>query len=633
MFRQREYITFAVLTLAIVLFIWISLGFDFVQDDAYITFRYVANYLNGDGLVYNIGERVEGYTNFAWLLLVLLAAQAGLDYVQFSQLAGLVLGSAAVLVTFLIARRCLNRAGSAWSFLPPFLLATCPPFAYWSQSGLETAGFVFVTALAVYLYLVRSWLLAAALVFAVLIRPEGALLAILLIVVELLTCRRRPWFSFTSAAVAFVFSLPFVGFKLLYYGSFLPNPFYAKTELGTEQLHSGLAYGVTFFEHYPILVIGFLVALGFWRKLDTSVRALCLFTVGFAIYVIVIGGDVLKVDRFFLPVIGLMAVALAAWLSFLTARLRALLRQAVAVACTLAAVVAGYYLPQEYVARSANLEIGLTDKMAFLAARLKETDQSDFSVAVGTIGRLGYDLIGHRVVDLLGLTDSTVARHPEPMPVGMESTWRERSFNSAYVLAQSPDYIVFSTGLKPSAPAERALLRYDQFLSCYRSVGWVYGAGQSLSEVHLEPAFKRTRDPQPPFEPIFSVEFVNWYNRGLNAFSARNYWEADRCFNEALSLGGEPPYVYILYYQAINAFYLRDAARGEDLQNRILEIDSSVAEIQGDLYVYEYTIGNHEKAAIHRRWFASLAPWLVTRYDSIAVERLRQRQMRSPQFR
>ena len=43
----------------------------FVQDDAFITYRYVANFLAGHGLVYNIGERICGFTNFGWTIYLL----------------------------------------------------------------------------------------------------------------------------------------------------------------------------------------------------------------------------------------------------------------------------------------------------------------------------------------------------------------------------------------------------------------------------------------------------------------------------------------------------------------------------------------------------------------------------------
>ena len=39
-----------------------------LTDDAFISFRYARNLLEGHGLVFNPGERVEGYTNFLWVL-------------------------------------------------------------------------------------------------------------------------------------------------------------------------------------------------------------------------------------------------------------------------------------------------------------------------------------------------------------------------------------------------------------------------------------------------------------------------------------------------------------------------------------------------------------------------------------
>ena len=40
----------------------------FLTDDAFISFRYARNLLEGHGLVFNPGERVEGYSNFLWVL-------------------------------------------------------------------------------------------------------------------------------------------------------------------------------------------------------------------------------------------------------------------------------------------------------------------------------------------------------------------------------------------------------------------------------------------------------------------------------------------------------------------------------------------------------------------------------------
>ena len=40
-----------------------------LQDDAFISFRYGRNLVDGHGLVFNPGEAVEGYTNPSWTVL------------------------------------------------------------------------------------------------------------------------------------------------------------------------------------------------------------------------------------------------------------------------------------------------------------------------------------------------------------------------------------------------------------------------------------------------------------------------------------------------------------------------------------------------------------------------------------
>ena len=59
-------------------------------DDAYISFRYAENLVAGDGLVFNPGERVEGYTNFLWVMGVAALNLVGLGSVEAAKLMGAV---------------------------------------------------------------------------------------------------------------------------------------------------------------------------------------------------------------------------------------------------------------------------------------------------------------------------------------------------------------------------------------------------------------------------------------------------------------------------------------------------------------------------------------------------------------
>jgi arabinofuranosyltransferase len=56
----------------------------FVQDDAYISWRYADNFARGWGLVWNHGERVEGYTNFLWTLILTIPHVVGIDVETFA---------------------------------------------------------------------------------------------------------------------------------------------------------------------------------------------------------------------------------------------------------------------------------------------------------------------------------------------------------------------------------------------------------------------------------------------------------------------------------------------------------------------------------------------------------------------
>src|SRR5207249_6179144 len=70
-------------------------------DDSFIAYRYAANLARGQGLVFNPGERVEGYTCFLWVVMLSGVIAAGLDVVLWSQL----LGALAALGTVAIAAR------------------------------------------------------------------------------------------------------------------------------------------------------------------------------------------------------------------------------------------------------------------------------------------------------------------------------------------------------------------------------------------------------------------------------------------------------------------------------------------------------------------------------------------------
>ena len=133
--------------------------FRFVIDDAFISFRYAANMLDGHGLVFNPGEQVEGYSNLLWVLLTSFGMKLGLPALLWAR----ILGAGAMAGVLALAPgivRILAPRATEFSATPgrvaQLLLAAAGAGACWMFSGLETPLFTLWTVLAWRLALGRN---------------------------------------------------------------------------------------------------------------------------------------------------------------------------------------------------------------------------------------------------------------------------------------------------------------------------------------------------------------------------------------------------------------------------------------------------------------------------------------------
>lgn len=605
-------VTYAICILvALTVYAAFALDYNFIQDDAFISYRYVANHVNDGELVYNSGERVEGFTNFGWVIYLITWASLGSDFILVSQVTGFLFGAGVVLLTFLIAREVFDDRYWLFSVAALALVGVNRSLAYWAPAGLETALFAFLALLCLFTYLKRSWGLIVAIVLAVWIRPEGALVAGLLLLIEYAERRKLPRFTMSASAVALLLSLPFIVFKTVYYGSLLPNPFYAKTGFDWQQVTSGLEYCWRFLSHYGFWGVSLIVPAIFFRRLNRNQRAVLLFAALYTLYIVVIGGDVLKVHRFFLPVIGCYAILPLLGLSHLINKVAAKTRTLLLFLISIPLVVLTYEMPREFAEIYNRNEINFTAEQKELAFKMLQFDSTDFSVATSTIGVFGYELLGHKVIDMLGLTDPTIARHSEIAPPDIRHTWKELKHNSQYLLSEAPDYIIFSTGIKPSAPAEQVLLQYPQFLRSYRSVGWHLPPGKTRPRGVMLTAFKRMLTVEGTIYPEYPAAFVRHYKSGLELASTRLFDAAIAEFDRAIQKSPAPVYSYVLYNKALCFLRKRNLTDGRALLDALVEQDSLVYEAHRDLFGLAMMDGDTTKAAIHLGWLMKLVPWHV----------------------
>ncbi len=499
----------------------------FIQDDAYITLHYAQNILNGHGPVWNPGERVEGYTNFLFLMLIsalgflgmedlLLAAQL----ISFAAYAGIIV----LLFRYFKAHLKDDKAQPYYArpaFVIPFCLALSNvSLIAWSYGALETVLFAFFV-LAGCLCVMRTWeqktrqsgwLLLASLLFALatMTRPDG-------MIFFLASFGFVAWHGWKSGKKEFFLRCFQLGLPLTlivvahllwrhaYYGEWVPNTYIAKN-YGIPQLkllHTGSIYlsGVLLLAPFLLLFTTGLSLHALRRNyLPPQGRYLFALIGFFAAYILYIGGDFMFYARFFVPVFCLCFVLL-----FWEFRAVESISHKTTGVCALMLLFASL-IQVCYYDKSAEryIEIddagNLTYKPTQLGFRKHPPDIGSITgevvagyaraqwkegalIALNPAGALPYFAPGFRYIDMLGLMDKRIAwRKPDLRKEAMapyQDCIAHLKGDGAYVLSRRPDYIIL--GMTSGVPEDTFLFlsdmeiaRHPDFKKYYRKeTAWV----------------------------------------------------------------------------------------------------------------------------------------------------------------
>jgi hypothetical protein len=431
---------------------------DSLIDDAFIFFRYADHVLAGHGPVFNVGERVEGFTSPLWLGLLAAGRAAGIPYTSLVVALGTSFALGAVACTWLLARAVLPPGPA--TLLPPVLLALHPAFSMWAVHGLETSLFVMLVTAGAAAW-ISSWrgsevVAGAILGLAFCTRPEAALFF------AILACA-AVWRRGLARAskLALGFAIPALGLEVArwrYYGELLPNTFHAKTGGGIGRLMFGLSYAKAFvITHLPLVI---LCGAAAWlalrpRRVPSGERThpgvpagiVDSFVLGTAwsAYVIWMGGDGFPGYRFWLPILPFAGVTAAWGLEQVFAARREWIVPASVVTVVVVAAASTPAVLLEY--RTGR---DFTAKMTAAGRWLQEHAPPGTTLAVNYVGALPY----HSrlpTIDMLGLTDAAVGRTP------IRGRFRfpgHAKGNGAAVLDRAPDLILMNGVYLESVPME-----------------------------------------------------------------------------------------------------------------------------------------------------------------------------------
>lgn len=401
--------------------------FNFVQvvgdpiDDAFIDFRYAENLFLGNGLVFNVGEHVEGYTNLLWTLLLALTKDLGVNYREGMPILVGIFTTATVFVAMKLVERETSSllAGTACGVAVVCTYNIVASFCL----GLETSLFsLWITACFFFIFskskLAPIWfaLCCAGLMTT---RAEGMFLA--LVMSACLAWVRKDKSAYIGAALVLFILGALETWRWSFYHELLPNSvlakrdggfipydaYWATTKAGLLYIYNGVGW--------PLLTLtaACLISLILfsWKSLDSGKRRF--FIVGAVIIAfgltvtISAKGDWMPFARLLTPYYALLFSLLlctAFGAHQLSDRNERKFRIHVILVAVLIAI-SGYRPFWKAI-------VGIDPTLPKLACLFKEEYKPGDVFASGVIGALGYYMMPAPLQDMHGLTNAEVAKSP-----------------------------------------------------------------------------------------------------------------------------------------------------------------------------------------------------------------------------
>lgn len=443
-------------------------------DDAMISMRYAYNLVHSNGLVWNAGERVEGYTNPLWVgfmalwHLVPISASKISFYIQWS-------GAIFLGITLYFVRRLVEEFTE--DYLPMIaavaFTAFYSPLISWSLLGMEVSILTLILTAVL-------WMILRAEPFRFTPWPYILLAVSTLIRIDMAV----PFLG--TFAVMFIAQkdhrrqhlvwglgllLLFLGgqtlARVLYYGDYLPNTYYLKVEgwpFGLRIMRG--AYTLIWFAYYSnwaFMLLPFTLLI--FRR-DWKMVLLLLVLLGQMAYSVYVGGDAWEhhggANRY-------IAIAMPVFFVLFALSGHELLQRAVASLGSRIEIKLGARLVYVFIFMIAMLNFNLllgdwryierwqfdrkpdyvagNERNLSIALALQNITRPGAAVAVIGAGTIPYFLPDHYAIDILGKTDPVIARGPVRTSMGIPDVPFMRpghmKWNYAYTFGElKPDIIV-----------------------------------------------------------------------------------------------------------------------------------------------------------------------------------------------
>lgn len=432
--------------------------------------------MEGKGLVYNNGEYVEGYTNFLWTVVTAPFTQfKEVDVSIFSSSIGLLISILNILLLAAISKQFNGNHPDFYKYLillPPLFMALDNSIAFWAIGGMEFPVYTLFILGIIYNYIKLNEkpahlnYLIIFLMLCTLTRPEGNLILVITLAHMFIFRNSIQDFKKVFLKIIFwyaVFCFVYYGFKYLYYGQLIPNTFYAKgvtdfsmnLVLGSKYL--AMCIGTRIYIFIFILFIPFKKAFS-----DFKLSYLLCFVTAYIIYLVLVGGDWMIANRFFVPILPMLYIlSVVGFINVITklgvyfnsihnskkiAKISSLVLAAMLFVSTLSLLEYKQLIIKD---NNARYEM----QWSMFGKWLKKNVDPNTVIAVGPAGKIPYYSELY-TIDMWGLNNDFIAKtESKRLQAG------HKKFDIDYVLSLNPEYIIGYAGFTDEDIAHR----YEKF--------------------------------------------------------------------------------------------------------------------------------------------------------------------------
>lgn len=275
----------------------------FFADDSLITLRYAQRLIDGYGLTWTDGIKVEGYSNLLWVLILAFFGKLGANMMLVARILGILFTLTNIYLLIDYAKKKYTTAPKIL-LIVLFLFSTSAIVAVWAIGGLENSLVSLLALISITRYLEYQntndtrylWFSSLSLGLLSITRPDGVLLSVIIGLFHLISNRNDLKIAFTNLSKLALFPIILyfgqLTFRILYYGELVPNTAHVKVSPSLYHAYTGIMYTLRFFKsNFSLFLIAF-GSLGYLIYKKKQIALLYMMLIGiWAAYIAFIGGD------------------------------------------------------------------------------------------------------------------------------------------------------------------------------------------------------------------------------------------------------------------------------------------------------------------------------------------------------